>query len=170
MIQFNINVPSGVYAKYDFDLRTLSHEKRMHFTVEPLDKNRASKLKVSILYNEFVTHPIILLNQWMANYFIQLLIKFLERKVMFCNYFCKDDFIKFPQKLNWTGVSSCKFAFDEPPVIFLYSAHEFPPKMNYERKFQAQERTFSVNMLIQSAKLNIICLPVYLKTQRFGPL
>lgn len=47
MIQFNINVPSGVYAKYYFDLRTLADKNEFFFPVEPLDKNRAAKLEAT---------------------------------------------------------------------------------------------------------------------------
>ncbi|XP_075242636.1 cyclin-Y-like protein 1 [Convolutriloba macropyga] len=60
MIQFNINVPSGVYAKYYFDLRTLADKNDFVFNVEPLDKNRAAKLEATtrICDNKFKQAPV----------------------------------------------------------------------------------------------------------------
>ena len=46
MLQFNINVPSSVYAKYYFDLRALADAHDLSFPVEPLSKERAAKLEV----------------------------------------------------------------------------------------------------------------------------
>jgi len=45
MLQFNINVPSSVYAKYYFDLRTLAEANDLSFPAEPLSKERATKLE-----------------------------------------------------------------------------------------------------------------------------
>lgn len=45
MLQFNINVPSSVYAKYYFDLRTLAEANDLSFPGEPLSKDRAHKLE-----------------------------------------------------------------------------------------------------------------------------
>jgi hypothetical protein len=44
MLQFNINVPSSVYAKYYFDLRTMAEANEMSFPSVPLSKERALKL------------------------------------------------------------------------------------------------------------------------------
>jgi len=46
-LQFNINVPSSVYAKYYFDLRTLANTNDLSFPLEPLSKEKALKLEVS---------------------------------------------------------------------------------------------------------------------------
>lgn len=45
LLQFNINVPSSVYAKYYFDLRTLAEANDLTFPSEPLSKDRAQKLE-----------------------------------------------------------------------------------------------------------------------------
>lgn len=43
LLQFNINVPSSVYAKYYFELRRLADAN--DFSVEPLNEVRAQKLE-----------------------------------------------------------------------------------------------------------------------------
>ncbi|XP_028925090.1 cyclin-Y-like protein 1 [Ornithorhynchus anatinus] len=45
LLQFNINVPASVYAKYYFDLRSLADDNNMSFLLEPLSKERAQKLE-----------------------------------------------------------------------------------------------------------------------------
>lgn len=45
LLQFNINVPSSVYAKYYFDLRSLAETNNFTFPLEPLSKERARKLE-----------------------------------------------------------------------------------------------------------------------------
>ena len=65
MLQFNINVPSSVYAKYYFDLRALADAHDLSFPLEPLSKERAAKLEVmselitcSFVYHCFKCHLI----------------------------------------------------------------------------------------------------------------
>uniref|UniRef100_A0A8C3AKW7 Cyclin Y n=1 Tax=Cyclopterus lumpus TaxID=8103 RepID=A0A8C3AKW7_CYCLU len=45
LLQFNINVPSSVYAKYYFDLRSLSESNNLSFPLEPLSRDKAHKLE-----------------------------------------------------------------------------------------------------------------------------
>ncbi|KAI1285847.1 Cyclin-Y [Halotydeus destructor] len=45
LLQFNINVPSSVYAKYYFGLRTLAGDNDLTLPVEALSKERASRLE-----------------------------------------------------------------------------------------------------------------------------
>uniref|UniRef100_A0A8C9VA15 Cyclin Y-like 1 n=1 Tax=Scleropages formosus TaxID=113540 RepID=A0A8C9VA15_SCLFO len=45
LLQFNINVPASVYAKYYFDLRSLADDNNLSFPLEPLSKERAHKLE-----------------------------------------------------------------------------------------------------------------------------
>lgn len=47
LLQFNINVPQSVYAKYYFDLRTLADQSDITFLLEPLSKERATRMEVS---------------------------------------------------------------------------------------------------------------------------
>lgn len=46
LLQFNINVPASVYAKYYFDLRQLADDNNLSFPLEPLNNQRAQKLEV----------------------------------------------------------------------------------------------------------------------------
>ena len=48
MLQFNINVPSSVYAKYYFDLRAMADDHDLSFPLEALSRERAAKLEVSV--------------------------------------------------------------------------------------------------------------------------
>ncbi|KAL6115239.1 ccnyl1 [Pungitius sinensis] len=45
LLQFNINVPGSVYAKYYFDLRSLADDNNLGFPLEPLSNKRAQKLE-----------------------------------------------------------------------------------------------------------------------------
>ena len=45
LLQFNINVPSAVYAKYFFDLRTLAEANELAYPAEILSKERSQKLE-----------------------------------------------------------------------------------------------------------------------------
>ncbi|KAJ8012645.1 hypothetical protein DPEC_G00045040 [Dallia pectoralis] len=45
LLQFNINVPASIYAKYYFDLRSLAEDNNLSFPLEPLSNERAQKLE-----------------------------------------------------------------------------------------------------------------------------
>jgi len=49
-LDFNIEVPSSVYAKYYFDLRTLALANDLQLPMQPLYKERAKKLEVDFLF------------------------------------------------------------------------------------------------------------------------
>lgn len=53
LLQFNINVPASVYAKYYFDLRSLADDNNLNFLFAPLSKERAQNLEVRLR----ATHP-----------------------------------------------------------------------------------------------------------------
>ena len=60
MLQFNINVPSSVYAKYYFDLRTMAEANELTFPSVPLSKERALKLEAMAQnYDDKLTHDIV---------------------------------------------------------------------------------------------------------------
>lgn len=60
MLQFNINVPSSVYAKYYFDLRSLAEDNDLIFPAEPLSKDRAQKLEaMSRVYEDKITMDVL---------------------------------------------------------------------------------------------------------------
>ncbi|KAM9724600.1 cyclin-Y-like protein 1 isoform 2-T2 [Dama dama] len=45
LLQFNINVPASVYAKYHFDLCSLADDNNLSFLIAPLSKERAQSLE-----------------------------------------------------------------------------------------------------------------------------
>uniref|UniRef100_A0A2R9B010 Cyclin-Y-like protein 2 n=1 Tax=Pan paniscus TaxID=9597 RepID=A0A2R9B010_PANPA len=45
LLQFNINVPASVYARYYFDLRSLADDNNLNFLFAPLSKKRAQNLE-----------------------------------------------------------------------------------------------------------------------------
>ncbi|KAL7851280.1 hypothetical protein AOLI_G00216360, partial [Acnodon oligacanthus] len=54
LLQFNINVPSSIYAKYYFDLRLLAEANNLTNPTEALSRERALKLEtMSWLYEEY---------------------------------------------------------------------------------------------------------------------
>lgn len=61
LLQFNINVPASVYAKYYFDLRSLADDNNLSFPLEPLSNKRAQKLEVSLWRLHLCPHRTVLL-------------------------------------------------------------------------------------------------------------
>lgn len=51
LLQFNINVPSSVYAKYYFDLRTLADKNGLSLPFQQLNRGRAVKLEVCFYFH-----------------------------------------------------------------------------------------------------------------------
>lgn len=45
-LEYNVSVPSSLYAKYYFELRELAEKDSKHFPLTPLDKERAEQLEV----------------------------------------------------------------------------------------------------------------------------
>merc|ERR1711994_717719 len=63
MLQFNINVPSSVYAKYYFDLRTLAEANDLFFPMQRLSLERAQKMEIlSQQYKDKFAKEILLQN------------------------------------------------------------------------------------------------------------
>lgn len=52
-LEFNINVPSSVYAKYYYELRTLAMANDLQLPLQPLYKERARKLEVRICFTVY---------------------------------------------------------------------------------------------------------------------
>lgn len=50
LVQFNINVPSSIYVKYYFDLRSLSEANDLSIPLEALSHHKAQKLEVRPLH------------------------------------------------------------------------------------------------------------------------
>lgn len=48
LLQFNIDVPASVYAKYYFDLRSIAPDNHLNFLFTPLSKKRAQNLEVRL--------------------------------------------------------------------------------------------------------------------------
>jgi len=46
LLEYNVSVPSSLYAKYYFELRELAEKDAKTFPLTPLDKERAEKLEV----------------------------------------------------------------------------------------------------------------------------
>lgn len=71
LLQFNINVPSSVYAKYYFDLRSLSESNNLSFPLEPLSRDKAQKLEVRCFHSA-VHAPKLLLTMSLCCFFTLL--------------------------------------------------------------------------------------------------
>ena len=52
LLQFDINVPSSVYAKYYFDLRTFAELNNVSLPLEPLNKQKAVHLEALTINND----------------------------------------------------------------------------------------------------------------------
>ena len=79
LLQFNINVPSSVYAKYYFDLRSLSESNNLSFPLEPLSRDKAQKLEV-----RFSSMSVQTRQMWWLSCAVN------SKYVAFAKKFCKD--------------------------------------------------------------------------------
>ena len=61
LLQFNVSVPSSVYAKYYFDLRSLADANDLILPVQPLSKRRARKLEVRKTFTLIMKYYLIIL-------------------------------------------------------------------------------------------------------------
>lgn len=83
LLQFNINVPASVYAKYYFDLRSLADDNNLSFPLEPLSNKRAQKLEVSgcntqiVLFKRKICWKICVMPWYHSPCFLVLVVTFL---------------------------------------------------------------------------------------------
>jgi len=57
-LEYNVSVPSSLYAKYYFELRELAEKNSKTFPLTPLDKERAEQLEVIPYFpEEMYCHP-----------------------------------------------------------------------------------------------------------------
>lgn len=100
MLQFNINVPSSVYAKYYFDLRALADAHDLSFPLEALSKERALKLEVTSCFCfslpffsvAHVSKDILNIQQWFFCLFLMMMCTaetFYKKshEILWCVYF-----------------------------------------------------------------------------------
>ncbi|OZC09584.1 cyclin domain protein [Onchocerca flexuosa] len=133
-LEFNINVPSSVYAKYYYELRTLAMANDLQLPLQPLYKERARKLEaLSRIYEDKLQPDLRIMHRK----------SFSAENIMNSNCYCANEIINFERKdegMRYTMNSH----IDLQKVIVLNEAIEGSGAMIFKKWEDRLDRTIHV--------------------------